>query len=68
MIRKSDLLKGLDALTEQVILQGQEIKVLRARIKALEPKKIKVKIKKPVERQCKTTQPRDKNGKFMKKK
>ena len=67
MILKRDLLMGLDALTEQVVLQGEEIKKLQARVKALEPNRIKVEIKKPVGRPRKNVQPRDKSGKFAKK-
>ena len=67
MILKRDLLMGLDALTEQVVLQGEEIRKLQARVKALEPKRVKVEIKKPVGRPRKDTQPRDKSGKFAKK-
>ena len=67
MILKRDLLIGLDALTEQVVLQGEEIRKLQARVKALEPKKIKVKIKRPVGRPRKDTQHKDKSGKLAKK-
>lgn len=67
MILKRDLLIGLDALTEQVVLQGEEIRKLQARVEALEPNKVKVKVKKPAGRPRKGTQPRDKSGKFAKK-
>lgn len=39
MILKRDLLEGLDALTEQVVLQGEEIIKLKARLEKLEPRK-----------------------------
>lgn len=39
MILKRDLLDGIDALTQQVILQGERICELEARVKKLEPKK-----------------------------
>ena len=45
MIRKKDLLDGLDNLTLQVFQQGEEICFLKQRIAELESRKIKVHIK-----------------------
>lgn len=45
MIRKKDLLDGLDCLTVQVMKQGEEICLLKKRVADLEPKKIKVQVK-----------------------
>lgn len=45
MIRKKDLLDGLDCLTIQVMKQGEEICLLKKKVAALEPKKIKVHVK-----------------------
>ena len=67
MIFRRDLLELIDGLNLQVMEQGERICELEARIKKLEPKKIKVKIKRPVGRPRKNTQPRDKSGKFAKK-
>lgn len=67
MIFRRDLLELIDGLNLQVMEQGERICELEARIKKLEPKKIKVQIKKPVGRPRKDTQPRDKSGKFAKK-
>lgn len=67
MIFRRDLLELIDGLNLQVMEQGERICELEARIKKLEPKKIKVKIKRPVGRPRKDTQPRDKSGKFAKK-
>lgn len=53
MILKKDLLRGLDLLTEQLFVQGETIEELETRIKKLEKL---------------NAQPRDKSGKFAKKK
>lgn len=45
MIRKKDLLDGLDCLTIQVVKQGEEICLLKKKIADLEPKKVKIQIK-----------------------
>lgn len=45
MIRKKELLDGLDELTLQVLKQGEEICLLKQRVAALEPEKIKIQVK-----------------------
>ena len=42
MIFKRDLLESIDALTEQLVLQGEEILNLKDRVGRLEPKKNKI--------------------------
>lgn len=60
MILKRDLLKGIDTNTEQIVWQGQMIEDLKERIEILENKLAKSSKAKE--------QPRDKSGKFSKKK
>lgn len=82
MIRKRDLLDAVDELTFQVLRQGEEIRSLQRKVKTLEnkkctcPKECKKGPGRP--RKCcedelkkaikAVTQPRDKSGKFAKKK
>ena len=75
MILKRDLLDGIDANTEQIILQGQLITELKARIKKLEKEVFakntaQVKQVDRPKKVCdkKEAQPRTKDGKFAKKK
>ena len=71
MILKRDLLAGIDANTEQIIWQGEMITELKRRVSKLEKelsaKKHCVKTK-AVKSVNASKQPRDKSGKFAKKK
>lgn len=81
MILKRDLLRAVDELTFQIVRQGEEIRSLQRKVKTLESKKCtcpkgkrgpgrpKKCCEDELEKAIKAvTQPRDKSGKFAKKK
>lgn len=80
MILKRDLLKAVDELTFQIVRQGEEIRSLQRKVKTLESKKCTCpkckkkcceedELEKAIKSVTKNTpQPRDKSGRFAKKK